>query len=76
MAFGCVITFRFMWLLLVSVALALNAVNVIGYVKCKRDAGKKLTAFGGSMLARGYDMYSSAQQRVRGGQERVPTGVQ
>ena len=41
MAFGCIITFRFMWLLLVSVALALNAVNVVGYVKCKRDAGKK-----------------------------------
>ena len=34
-AFGCILTLRFMWLLLVSVALALNAINVIGYVKCK-----------------------------------------
>ena len=35
-AFGCILTLRFMWLLLVSVALALNAINVVGYVKCKR----------------------------------------
>ena len=30
LAFGCVITLRFMWLLLVLVALSLNVINVIG----------------------------------------------
>ena len=30
LAIGCLLTFRFMWLLLVLVALALNAINVIG----------------------------------------------
>ena len=34
----CVITLRFMWLLLVLVALSLNAINVIGCADAARDA--------------------------------------
>ena len=54
-----------MWLVLVLVALALNLMNCYGYVKCKRDAGRKLSAIGGSVLTRGLDMWSSAQARVQ-----------
>ena len=61
-AFGCILTLRFMWLLLVSVALALNAINVVGYVKCKRDAGNKIKAFGGTVLTRGLKAWSSSGQ--------------
>ena len=39
-----------------------NAINVVGYVRCKRDAGKKLSALGGSMLARGFDVASRVAQ--------------
>ena len=62
--------------LLVLVALGLNMVNVIGYVKCKRDAGKKLKDFGGTVLARGLQAYTSAQTRMgeaNAGMQRVPT---
>lgn len=70
-----VLTFHFMWLVLVLVALSSNMTNVIGYVKCKRDAGRKLSAFGGSVLTKGFDIWSTAQARVRGGAgERVPQG--
>ena len=31
-----------MWLVLVMVALATNMVNVVGYYKCRKDAGRKL----------------------------------
>ena len=65
-----------MWLVLVLVALGLNMINVIGYVKCKRDAGKKLTAIGGTVLTRGLEAWSSARgaaDRMRGPSERVPT---
>ena len=37
---GAALTFKFMWLLLVVVALSLNGINLYGYVKCKRDAGR------------------------------------
>ena len=62
-----------MWLVLVLVALTLNMINVVGYVKCKRDAGRKLSAIGGSVLTRGLDMWSSAQARVAGGRGSVET---
>ena len=62
-----------MWLVLVLVALALNLMNCYGYVKCKRDAGRKLSAIGGSVLTRGLDMWSSAQARVAGGRGSVET---
>ena len=44
LAFGAVLTLRFMWLLLCLVALSLNAINAIGYVKCKRDAVRILVS--------------------------------
>ena len=62
-----------MWLVLVMVALATNMVNVVGYYKCRKDAGRKLTQFGGSVLTRGLEVWSSAQTRMRGGSERLPT---
>ena len=42
-----------------GVALTCNAVNVIGYVKCKKDARKKLSALGGSVMLKGMEMWSS-----------------
>ena len=67
LAFGCVITLRFMWMLLVFVALTLNAINVVGYVKCKRDAGRKLSSLGGSVLSKGLQAWSGAQARMNAG---------
>ena len=62
-----------MWLVLVLVALATNMVNVVGYYKCRKDAGRKLSQFGGSVLTKGLEAWSSAQMRMRGGQERLPS---
>jgi len=56
LAFTCVFTLRVMWLLLVLVAFTCNLINVVGYVQCKRDAGKKLTALGGTVLHRGFEI--------------------
>ena len=67
LAIATLITFRFMWFVLVLVALALNLINTIGYVKCKRDAGRKLTAIGGTVLTRGLEVWSGAQARMGGG---------
>lgn len=39
LACSTLFTLRFMWLVLVIVAFTCNAINVVGYVKCKRDAG-------------------------------------
>lgn len=55
---GAALTLRFMWLLLIVVALTLNSINLVGYIKCKRDAGKKLQALGGTMLTRGLQAWS------------------
>ena len=55
-------TFRVMWLVLVLVALTLNGINTYGFIKCKRDAGRKLSAIGGSVLTQGL----SAWSRMRG----------
>lgn len=57
LAIAAFVTFSFMWGLLTLVGFGLNAVNVMGYIKCKKDAGKKLSALagsmGGSILAKG-----------------------
>jgi hypothetical protein len=63
LAFASLLTFRFMWMLLVLVVLMLCSINAYGYVKCKRDAAKKLQAFGGTVLTRGLAAWSSAQAR-------------
>ena len=39
------------------VAFMCNAVNVVGYVKCKKDARKKLSALGGSVMLKGMEMW-------------------
>lgn len=44
-AVGCVFRLSFDWLLIVLVALTLSAANIIGYVKCKKDARSKLQGF-------------------------------
>mmetsp|Transcript_24807 Transcript_24807/g.72711 ORF Transcript_24807/g.72711 Transcript_24807/m.72711 type:complete len:217 (+) Transcript_24807:126-776(+) len=54
-AFSALFTLNFMWLVLIIVAFVCNAINVVGYVRCKRDAGRKLSALGGTVLARGFD---------------------
>lgn len=71
-------TFRIMWLVLVLVALMLNGINVIGYIRCKRDAGRKLSAIGGSVLSHGFSAWSKYGGRFTGGggggSQPVPTG--
>ena len=62
-----VLTLHFMWLVLVLVATSLNLINVYGYVKCKRDAGRKLSAIGGSVLTRGFEIWSGAQAKMPSG---------
>lgn len=62
-----------MWLVLVLVALTLASINVVGYVKCKRDAGRKLSAFGGTVLSRGLEVWSRAGAAAARGRERVAT---
>ena len=58
LAVGAVITLHFMWLVLVIVAFMCNIINTIGYTKCKKDASKKLTALGGTVLTRGMAMFA------------------
>ncbi|XP_029191787.2 Golgi apparatus membrane protein TVP23 homolog B-like isoform X1 [Acropora millepora] len=43
---------KFKWLLVVAVGLSLNGANLVGYVRCKKDAGKKITSFAGNFLGR------------------------
>ncbi|XP_068672321.1 Golgi apparatus membrane protein TVP23 homolog B-like isoform X1 [Montipora foliosa] len=43
---------KFKWLLVVAVGLSLNVANLVGYVRCKKDAGKKITTFAGNFLGR------------------------
>ena len=59
LGFLALITFKFMWVLLTAVALATTAVNVVGYVQCKKDARKKLSALGGSVMLKGMEMWGS-----------------
>ena len=46
------------WLLLCLVAVTSSGVNVLGFIKCKKDARSKLTALGSSVLNRGLEMYA------------------
>lgn len=43
---------KFKWLLVVAVGLSLNGANLVGYIRCKKDAGKKITTFAGNFLGR------------------------
>lgn len=74
LAFGAILTFKLMWMLLILVALSLNMINVVGYVKCKRGADKKLTALGGSLAAKGLSFM--AQARMGQQQGAVASGGQ
>ena len=59
LGFLAIITFKFMWGLLTGVALATSVVNVVGYTQCKKDARKKLSALGGSVMLKGMEMWGS-----------------
>ena len=48
------------------VAFMCNAVNVVGYVKCKKDARKKLSALGGSVMMKGMEMWSARRSGAPG----------
>ena len=37
---------------MVSVGLSLNVANLFGYIRCKKDAGKKIKSFAGTFLGR------------------------
>jgi len=65
LAIGTLLSLHFMWLILILVAFTCNAINVVGYVKCKKDARKKLSALGGTMLHRGIEMWSSRTSTFR-----------
>jgi hypothetical protein len=72
LAIGALLSFKFMWFLLVQVAFGLSVINAYGYVKCKRDASKKLQAFGGTVFTRGLQAYASMRSRSGGGGGSAP----
>jgi hypothetical protein len=39
-----IIGLHFFWLTLVSIAVILNGINLVGYIKCDRDAKKRNAA--------------------------------
>lgn len=41
---GLILRLSFDWLLLVTVALTLNSANIIGYVRCKKDAASRISS--------------------------------
>ncbi|KAG2184450.1 hypothetical protein INT43_000359 [Umbelopsis isabellina] len=41
LAFTCIFTFKFAWLVIVVVAIILNLANVYGYTQCDKDAKRK-----------------------------------
>jgi len=43
---------KFVFQLVVAVGLSLNIANLVGYVRCKKDAGKKISTFAGNFLGR------------------------
>ena len=49
---GSVFRFSFDWLLLILTALALSFANIIGYVRCKKDARSRITGGLQSAIAR------------------------
>ena len=72
LAIGALLSFKFMWFLLVQVAFGLSVINAYGYVKCKRDASKKLQALGGTVFTRGLQAYASMRSRSGGGGGSAP----
>ncbi|KAL1505017.1 hypothetical protein AB1Y20_008780 [Prymnesium parvum] len=49
---GSILRFSFDWLLLILTALSLSGANIIGYLKCKKDATSQITAGMQSVAAR------------------------
>lgn len=47
-----VFCFYFPLQLITIVAITLNGANVVGYVKCRRDAGAKLTQMAGQFIGK------------------------
>ncbi|XP_046855374.1 Golgi apparatus membrane protein TVP23 homolog B-like [Xenia sp. Carnegie-2017] len=43
-------TLKFQWMITVGVAISLNFANLFGYVKCKKDASKKLRNMAGTFI--------------------------
>lgn len=41
---GSIFRLSFDWLLLIATALALSFANIVGYVRCKKDAGSRISA--------------------------------
>lgn len=41
---GSLFRFNFEWLLLILTALTLSGANIVGYVRCKQDAGSKIAS--------------------------------
>ena len=74
-AIATVLTLRLMWLVLVLVCVGLTLMNTVGYVKCKRDAGRKISAIGGTVLSRGLEAWTSARSRMGDGAQRVPSAA-
>mmetsp|Transcript_32765 Transcript_32765/g.107001 ORF Transcript_32765/g.107001 Transcript_32765/m.107001 type:complete len:271 (-) Transcript_32765:828-1640(-) len=78
LALGCVLTLKLHWLVLVVVCLGMTGINVYGYVKCKKDARKKIAAlsgsvaqeYGGQILARGMRLWQGGAQQ--GERQKVP----
>ncbi|XP_065900034.1 Golgi apparatus membrane protein TVP23 homolog B-like isoform X2 [Dysidea avara] len=48
--FVCLLKLNLNWLVVTVVGVVLNGANVVGYVKCRRDAGTKLTSMAGQLL--------------------------
>lgn len=48
--FTALIKFNWNWALIPVIAIALNGANLIGYVKCRRDAGARLTQMAGKFI--------------------------
>ena len=49
---GMFLRLKFDWLLLVATALALSGANIIGYVRCKKDAKGRIASGLQGMVAR------------------------
>lgn len=45
---AAIFSLKIKWLLIVLVALTLNSANLIGYIKCKKDAGKEVKNMAGN----------------------------
>lgn len=52
MLFAALFTFKFKWLLVVAVALALNGANLVGYLRCRFRSGQEAKAQASSFFGR------------------------